>query len=100
MGNSGNQNFHHVNNVVINVNIHVVCVTETWLQCHIPDSEAEEINGYNLIRRDRRNAVHGGVCIYVKESIPFTILGDLEDENGSFEVLSIKLRPTCLPMGI
>ena len=36
--------------------------------------------------------------MYVKESISFTILGDLEDENGSFEVLSIKLRPTCLPL--
>ena len=88
-----------MSNVVINVNIDVVCVTETWLQCHIPDSE-EAINGYNLITRDRRDAVHGGVFIYIKESIPFTILGDLEDENGSFEVLSIKLRPTCLPTGI
>ena len=58
------------------------------------------INGYSLIRRDRRDAAHGGVCMYIKESIPFTILGDLEDENGSFEVLWIKLRPTCLPRGV
>lgn len=47
------------------------------------------INGYNLVRRDRRDAVQGGMCMYLKESIPFTILGDLEDENGSFEVLWI-----------
>ena len=33
-------------------------------------------------------------------SIPFTILEDLEDESGSFEVLWIKLRPFRLPRGI
>ena len=40
------------------------------------------------------------MCMYIKASIPFTILGDLEDENGSFEVLWVKLRPTRLPRGI
>ena len=33
-----------MNNVVINVNIDVVCVTETWLQGHIPASVVA-ING-------------------------------------------------------
>ena len=58
------------------------------------------INGYNLIRRDRRDVIHGGVCMYIKASIPFTILEDLEDESGSLEVLWIKLRPFRLPRGI
>ena len=88
-----------VNSVVINANVDVVCITETWLQSHIPDSVVA-INGFNLIRRDRKEAIHGGVCMYIKASIPYTILGDLEDENGSFEVLWIKLRPTRLPRGI
>ena len=88
-----------VNSVVINANVDVVCITETWLQSHNPDSVVA-INGFNLIRRDRKEAIHGGVCMYIKASIPYTILGDLEDENGSFEVLWIKLRPTRLPRGI
>lgn len=74
-----------VNNVVTNANFDVVSITETLLQGHIPDSVVA-IKGYNLIRRDRRDAVNGGVWMYVKESICFTILGDLEDKNGSFEV--------------
>ena len=56
-----------VNNVAIDANVDVVCITETWLQSHIPDSVVA-INGYNLIRRDRRDAVHGGVCRYAKVS--------------------------------
>ena len=54
-----------VNSVAINANVDVVCITETWLQSHIPDSVVA-INGYNLIRRDRRDARHGGVCMYIK----------------------------------
>ena len=88
-----------VNSVVIYANVDVVCITETWLQSHIPDSVVA-INGYNLIRRDRRDVIHGGVCMYIKASIPFTILEDLEDESCSFEVLWIKLRPFRLPRGI
>ena len=88
-----------VNSVVINANFDVVCITETWLQSHIPDSVVA-INGYNLIRRDRRDARRGGVCMYIKSSIPFTVLEDPEDEKCSFEVLWIKMRPTRLPRGI
>ena len=49
--------------VVQNANFDLVCITETWLQQHIPDS-AVAINGYNLIRRDRQETIHG---VYVCE---------------------------------
>ena len=88
-----------VSHVVQNANFDLVCITETWLQQHILDS-AVAINGFNLIRRDRQETIHGGVCIYVKETIPFSILDNLNDENGLLEVLWVKLRPTRLPRGI
>ena len=88
-----------VSHVVQNANFDLVCISETWLQQHIPDS-AVAINGYNLIRRDRQETIHGGVCMYVKETIPFSILDNLNDENGLLEVLWMKLRPTRLPRGI
>ena len=50
--------------------------------------------------RDRQETIHGGVCMYVKETIPFSILDNLNDENGLLEVLWVKLRPTRLPRGI
>ena len=37
-----------VSHVVQNANYNLVCITETWLQQHIPDSVVA-INGYNVI---------------------------------------------------
>ena len=71
-------------------NLDCICITESWLQSHIEDTVVD-LEGFNIIRRDRFNTVHGGVCMYVKDSINFTI---------SFETLWIQLRPTRLPRGL
>ena len=56
------------------------------------------INGYNLIRLDRRSTDHGGVCMYIKNSIKYSVLHDLFDPV--LEVLWVKIQPTRLPRGI
>ena len=89
-----------VNSVVINADVNVVCITETWLQSHIPDSVVAKMATTSLEGTGEIYAIHGGVCMHIKVSIPFTILGDLKDESVSFEVLWIKLRPIRLPRGI
>ena len=72
-------------------------LTETWLQSHI-HSNVVELNGYNLIRKDRQVGLHGGICIYIKDSIKVSFLDTLP--ISSLEVLWVKLRPTRLPRGI
>ena len=67
--------------VVLNANFDLVCITETWLQKHTPDSTVT-IQGYNLVRLDRSEAVHRGVCVYLNELIPFTILDDFTHKTG------------------
>ena len=74
-----------------------MCFVETWLQNHIHDNVVHVL-GYNLIRRDRSDRIHRGVCIYVKDTIQFSRLDELSDD--SFEVLWISLRPTRSPRGI
>jgi hypothetical protein len=54
-------------------NYEFVSLVETWLQSHIHDNIIY-IQGYNLIRRDRVEGTHGGVCVYIKDSIAFTVL--------------------------
>ena len=49
--------------------------TETWLSSTVPD-ELININGYQILRRDRVGWQHGGVCLYVKSSIKCSILAD------------------------
>ena len=51
-----------VREVVQQENYDLVCLVETWLQDHIHDNVVH-VPGYNLIRRDRSERIHGGVCI-------------------------------------
>ena len=54
--------------------------------------------GYNLIRRDRRERIQGGVCVYIRNTINFNILHDLF--SNEFEALWLDLRLTRLPRGV
>ena len=82
---------------VTHANFDVVCLTETWLREHIHNNVLS-INGFNLVRLDRKTRIHGGVCTYIKDSIQFSILDDLIDPL--YEVLWIIIRPARLPRGI
>ncbi|XP_068749281.1 uncharacterized protein [Montipora capricornis] len=77
-------------------NLDCVCITESWLRSHIHHSVVA-LSGFNLVRKDRVDSIHGGVCAYIRDNINFTILEDLED--SSFEALWLKLRPARLPRG-
>ena len=75
------------------------CITETWLKESIDDSVVD-INGYNIVRRDRLYSQHGGVCLYINEAIKFLALRQFENsEPGGAEVLWVKLTPHRLPRG-
>ena len=76
--------------------INMAFITETWLSENVHDS-AVAFDGYSLVRRDRVNKLGGGVCAYIKSSIPFKVLQDLQDEY--FESLWLYLRPYKLPRG-
>ena len=73
-----------------------ICFVETWLQPHIHDNVVT-LGGYNTVRRDRINKLHGGVCIYIKDSIRYTAINELADT--SFEALWVHLHLRRLPRG-
>lgn len=45
--------------------IDVICLTETWLTNDVPDSLIE-IDGYNIVRNDRKYSRGGGLCVYYR----------------------------------
>ena len=45
-----------------------ISIVETWLHNHIHDNVIN-LQGYNLIRRDRTSGQHGGVCMYIEDTI-------------------------------
>ena len=77
-------------------NTDIAFFSETWLKETVPDDPIK-IKGYQLLRRDRKNRAHGGVCLYAKNSIQCKILPDLHSVNH--EVLWVELRPNRLPRG-
>ena len=56
--------------VTINISPDFISITETWLQEHV-HSNVVELNGYDLVRKDRQTGIHGGICMYLK--ITFSI---------------------------
>jgi exonuclease III len=74
----------------------LVFITETWLKESIGDNHVD-LPGYNIKRRDRSVAQHGGVCFFSKECIKVIQLHQFHDPN--FEVLWTQIRPPRLPRG-
>ena len=74
----------------------LVFITETWLKPNIPDAVIN-IDNYILLRLDRTEKEHGGVCIYVKENYIADYL-EMPNENG-FEVLWAVINPRRIPRG-
>lgn len=70
---------------------------ESWLLSHIHDNVVA-LSGFNLVRKDRVDIIHGGVCAYIIDNINFTILEDLE--NPSFEAPWLKVTTCSSPDGI
>jgi len=66
----------------------VVMVTETWFnKCSTPF-----ISGYNLYQKDRKENPHGGVCIYVCESVMSVEVCDLSLCSKEVEVVWCEIR--------
>ena len=79
--------------VVDNNNANIVTITETWLNDTHPDSVIH-LSDFICFRRDRPSCA-GGVCIYIRSSVPRSSVHDFE--MPEIESSWIKLRPHSLP---
>ena len=71
-----------------------ICITETWLDETVLDSEIQ-IQNYSIRRKDR-NRHGGGVCIYVRTDLAFNPLDQLSHDNLEatwIELLLPKTKP-------
>lgn len=59
--------------IFLDTNAHVVSFSETWLKSYVSDKSVE-MNGYKLVRCDRRVKRSGGVAIYMKDNVKFRVL--------------------------
>ncbi|EDO39781.1 predicted protein [Nematostella vectensis] len=77
----------------VNSNVDVLAINETKIDDMISDQEVN-IPGYEIIRKDRKRG--GGVCIYVKSNINYTIRDDLNHEKLECITLEIT-KPRSRP---
>ena len=83
--------------VIKNNDVDIACIPETWLTANTADPVVD-ISGYTIAPKDRAMPKRGGgVCAFVKSSIGFRTIEELD--NPLFECLWLYLRPPRLPRG-
>ena len=70
-------------------NFHVICLSETWFNSNMKDSDVM-LDGF---RNDRITDNHGGVAVYVKSNIACTRRTDLEIQG--IQCVRIEIRLNC-----
>ena len=84
-----------VHHIILSKNFHIFGINETWLDSFITDDELS-LEGYDLIRCDR-NRHGGGVCLFIKQSISYNVL---QDVNNCVESVWIKVTVNSQNFGI
>ncbi|CAH2098371.1 unnamed protein product [Euphydryas editha] len=64
-----------------NKNLHAILVSESWLKPCLP-STSFCLPGFRLIRNDRLDRAVGGVAIYLRSHIPFTVIDSSQHHNS------------------
>jgi exonuclease III len=77
--------------ILLNDNFDLLCLTETWLNGNINDSEIK-IDGYNVSRLDRTHMGHGGILCYVKDGIIFKENSNVLYNLNNVEALWIEVN--------
>ena len=55
-----------VSEFVYRKKVDLVFIMESWLKEHVADGVVD-IPGFTVVRHDRQERMHGGVCAYIRE---------------------------------
>ena len=90
---------HYITNMLSDNNIDVLVIVESWLRADI-DNKFVKANDYTICRQDRAVLTNynipkrgGGICIYIKNTIPYTKVCDQFHtfNNDDLELITIRL---------
>ena len=79
---------------MVEFNAAIVCVTETWIDDSVMDSEIE-LSGYVVQRKDRERS-GGSVCMYIRSDLAFNPRPELSTDQLEtlwIEILLPKTKP-------
>ena len=89
------KNLHEFENYIesLNFRFSIMAFTETWLSENF--HSLYEINDYNVEYNSRTGKRGGGVCLYVYNSINYTLRTDLDELNDIIESKFIEIGKEC-----
>lgn len=87
--------FNELKLCVVDSKIDILCLTETWLTDNINDNVIA-IDGYKLIRNDRKYSRGGGICVYFRNDIVCSVVSQSEltvamDDSNTTEYLFLEV---------
>ena len=85
------KDFHEFVNVFGSLNLHAICVTETWLSKSIPTRQVD-LPEFVLYRNDRQIKRAGGVGIYIRKNLKSKVLSLSEStQTGQTEFIFLEV---------
>ena len=90
----------HITEMLQENDIDVLIISESWLRADIDDNSVK-VNNYLICRQDRAAMTNynitkrgGGICIYIKNTIPFTELCDqlYKCNTDDLELVTVRLN--------
>ena len=72
----------------------LIGITETWLKDD--DCDLFAIHGYNVVEKHRQNRSGGGVALFIKDNIEYTIRSELSTFNDQLESVFIEINKDAL----
>ena len=73
-------------------NFDIVALSETWLKESHHLQNYVQINGYNATFKNRENKKGGGVGLYIKDHLKYTVRHDLSKIDETLEILWVEIR--------
>lgn len=71
-----------------NTNAQVIVATETWLKSYHSNAYVL-LDGYNIVRNDRRIKRSGGVAVYIKKGINYKVVRSSADIQSEYVFIEI-----------
>ena len=93
-----NKNFIELKAILQNTEFDAFAVSETWLTKNTPKNRFY-LDGYNIIRNDRKDSRGGGICWYLKDHYDFKII-KLPNMNNIPEMLWIEVSIKNIKMAL
>ena len=67
----------------------IIVFLESWLKGHISDAQVS-IPNYEIVRQDRRKRAHGGVIMYIQNSLPISDVSTYDDDTCEAVICTVK----------